>query len=163
MRVEPDCSGRCACSQTEAHSAIAAITGARKSFGCGLVKRMRSIPGTASHARRSSPNSIRASGGRSRPYELTFWPRSVISRTPSAALLAAADGRDDAVGALRVAAHRDLHPGLEGALAAHRQPAGEAPLLEAEAAARYALAAGADPLGEVRDRAGAEGDVDVRV
>ena len=25
-RVEPDCSGRCACSQTEAHSAIAAIT-----------------------------------------------------------------------------------------------------------------------------------------
>ena len=49
MRVEPDWSGRCACSQTAAHSAIASITGWRKSFGCGLVKRMRSMPSTASH------------------------------------------------------------------------------------------------------------------
>ena len=45
IRLEPDCSGRCACSQTAAHSAIAAMTSRRKSFGCGLVKRMRSIPG----------------------------------------------------------------------------------------------------------------------
>ena len=34
------------CSQTAAHSAIAAMTGSRKSFGCGLVKRIRSIPST---------------------------------------------------------------------------------------------------------------------
>src|SRR2546425_2536786 len=37
--------------------------------------------------------------------------------------------RDDAVGALRIAAHGDLHPGLEGALAVHRQLAREAPLV----------------------------------
>src|SRR5919204_394703 len=85
MRVEPDCNGRCACSQTASHSAIAAMTGARKSFGCGLVKRIRSIRGTASTARRRSPNSVRMSGRRSRPHELTFWPRSVTSRTPSRA------------------------------------------------------------------------------
>ena len=36
IRDEPDWSGRCACSQTVRHSAIAAITGWRKSFGCGL-------------------------------------------------------------------------------------------------------------------------------
>src|SRR3954453_5088380 len=85
MRDEPDCNGRCACSQTVPHSAIAAITGARKSFGCGLVNRIRSRPDTASHARRSSPNSVFTSGRRSRPHELTFWPSRVISRTPSAA------------------------------------------------------------------------------
>ncbi len=79
MRVEPDCSGRCACSQTAAHSAIASITSRRKSFGCGLVKRIRSIPSTASTARRSSAKPEPTS----RPYELTFWPRSVTSRTPS--------------------------------------------------------------------------------
>src|SRR5436189_70009 len=85
MRDEPDCNGRCACSQTASHSAIASITGRRKSFGCGLVNRIRSIPSTASHARRSSPNSVVSSGARSRPQELTFWPSKVISRTPSRA------------------------------------------------------------------------------
>ena len=49
IRVEPDWSGRWTCSQTASHSAIASITGARKSFGCGLVKRIRSMPSTASH------------------------------------------------------------------------------------------------------------------
>ena len=71
-RVEPDWSGRCACSQTAPHSAIASITGRRKSLGWGLVKRMRSMPSTASQARSSSPNSVRMSGRRSRPHELTF-------------------------------------------------------------------------------------------
>src|SRR4029450_887975 len=79
------------------------------------------------------------------------------------ALLAAAHRRDDAVGALRVAAHRDLPPGLKAALAVHRQVAREAALLEAEAAALDAEAAGADPVPEVRDRARAEGDVDDRI
>src|SRR5919204_1027340 len=77
--------------------------------------------------------------------------------------LAAADGGNDAVRALRVAAHRDLHPGLEGALAVHRQASGEAAPLEPEGAARDAEAAGADPVAKVRDRARAEGDVDVGV
>ena len=85
IRDEPDWSGRCRCSHTDAHSAIAATTGSRKSLGCGLVKRMRSIPSTASHARNSSPNSVTRSGARSRPQELTFWPSRVISRTPSPA------------------------------------------------------------------------------
>src|SRR4051812_25816104 len=84
-RDDPDWSGRCTCSHTASHSAIAAITGSRKSFGCGLVKRIRSIPATASHARSSSPNSVRMSGTRSRPHELTFWPSSVISLTPCSA------------------------------------------------------------------------------
>ena len=56
-----------------------------------------------------------------------------LARPP--ALLPAAHGRDDAVRALRVAAHRDLHPGAERALAVHRQVAGEV-LVGAEAAAR---------------------------
>ena len=79
------------------------------------------------------------------------------------ALLAAADGRDDAIGAHRVAAHRHLHPRLEGALAVHRQLGREAAVVETEAAARDADAARAEPLAEVRDRAGPERDVDGRV
>src|SRR5207244_4412945 len=39
MRDEPDCKGRCACSQTASHSAIASITGRRKSFGWALALR----------------------------------------------------------------------------------------------------------------------------
>src|SRR4051812_1774615 len=42
--------------------------------------------------------------------------------------LATAHRRDDAVGALRVAPHRDLHPRLEPALAVHRQLPRERPL-----------------------------------
>ena len=33
MRVDPDWSGRCTCSHTDGHSAIAAITGSRNSLG----------------------------------------------------------------------------------------------------------------------------------
>src|SRR5579884_259891 len=79
------------------------------------------------------------------------------------ALLAPANRRDDAVGAPRVAPHRDLDPCLEGALAMHRQLGGERALVEPEAAARDADTARAEPLREVRDRAGPEGDVDERV
>ena len=177
IREEPDWSGRWTCSQTASHSAIAAITGSRKSFGCGLVKRIRSIPSTASQARSSSPNSVRSSGARSRPHELTFWPRSVSSRTPSrgelrhlgddvagpAALLAAADGRDDAVRADRVAAHRHLNPRLERALAVHRQRRRELAVVQPKRPRCDADPAGPEPLAEVRDRPGPEGDVDVGV
>ena len=69
-----------------------------------------------------------------------------LART--AAHFAATHGGNDAVRAFRVAAHGNLHPRLEHA------PEGPAP---------DALAARADPVGEVRDRAGPEGDVDVRV
>ncbi len=82
----------------------------------------------------------------------------------AAADLAAADTRDDAVGALGVAAHRDLHPCLEAALAVHRERSGEAPLrTDAERTARNALAAGPEPLAQMRDRARPERDIDERV
>src|SRR5436190_8506204 len=71
----------------------------------------------------------------------------------AAADLAAAHRRHDAVRAHRVAAHRDLYPGLEPALAMHRQRPGELALVgDPEPAARR-LAPGAEPLGQVRDRA----------
>ena len=163
--VEPDWSGRCACSQTAPHSAIAAITSGRKSFGCGLVKRIRSMPSTASTARSSSAKPVSISGARSRPYELTFWPSSVTSRTPSArearhlgedvaraaAHLASADLRDDAVGADRVAAHRHLHPGLDGTLALRRELGREPALVGGtEGVPGDADAARAEPVAEMR-------------
>ncbi len=81
-----------------------------------------------------------------------------LAGTP--ALLAAADGGDDAVRARRVAAHRHLHPTLEAALPVRRQLGGEGAVVEPEAAAGDTDAAGAEPVGEVRDRARAERDVD---
>src|SRR5215831_12721222 len=153
MREEPDCSGRCACSQTASQSAIAAITGRRKSFGCGLVKRIRSTPSTASQARSSSPNSVRISGSRSRPHELTFWPSSVTSRTPSRASRVTSAmtspgrrlcSRPRTAGTMQYA-HFELHP------------------IEIEAAAGNAEPTRAEPLAEVGDRPRAERDVDVRV
>src|SRR6266566_8492840 len=70
--------------------------------------------------------------------------------------LASANRGDDAVGALRVAAHRDLHPRLEPALTVHRKLAGEHTVLDSEAATRDAEPTCAEPLPEVRDRARAE-------
>jgi hypothetical protein len=47
---------------------------------------MRSMPSIASIVRNRSANSGRyCPAPRSRPYEFTFWPSSVISETPSAA------------------------------------------------------------------------------
>ena len=43
------------------------------------------MPSIASSSRSSSAKLTRASFGRSRPYELTFWPSSVTSHTPSSA------------------------------------------------------------------------------
>ena len=73
--------------------------------------------------------------------------------TRAAALLPPTDRGDDAVGALRVAAHRDLHPGAEPTLALHRQGRRER-LVRSEPAAWHREATGLDPLAEVRDRAG---------
>ena len=82
--------------------------------------------------------------------------------TGTPALLAAANRGNDAVSARRVAAHRDLHPRLEAALAAERE-VGREMLVRAEPAARNGVPARGDPLAEVRDRARAEGDVDERI
>ena len=136
---------------------------------------MRSMPGTASSSRSSSPKPRRSATGRSRPHELTFWPSSVSSRTPSAAkrsasatstsagprLLAPAHRRDDAVRAGRVAALRDLQPGLERPLAAHRQVARE--LVERREVPARHVPPGLDELAEARDVARAVGQVDERI
>src|SRR5204862_308742 len=72
--------------------------------------------------------------------------------------------RDDAVRAHGVAAHGDLHPRLSRPLTVLRQLGGERPRLAGpEPPARKPVPAGADPFLQVRDRAGAEGDVDERV
>ena len=134
------------------------------------------MPGTRVEQRAAARRSRGARPrGRSRPHELTFWPSSVSSRTPSPArrsasatssaagprLLAPAHGRHDAVRARRVAALRDLQPGLERPLAAHRQVAGE--LVERREVPARHVAAGLDELAEARDVAGAVGEVDERV
>src|SRR5262249_23561010 len=80
----------------------------------------------------------------------------------SAALLATAYRGDDAVGALGVAAHRDLDPGLERALAVGGQVPREV-LVRPEAATGDPVPAGAHPVGEMRYRAGPERDVDKRI
>ena len=54
VRSLPDCNGRCRCSHTLAHSAIAAIVSGRRSFGCGDGKRMRSIVASAFESRSSA-------------------------------------------------------------------------------------------------------------
>src|SRR3954451_21820181 len=85
-----------------------------------------------------------------------------FARTPGG--LSPPDGRHDAVGADRVAAHRDLHPGLEAPLAPNGKLGRKCALLAgAERAASDALAAGAEPIAEVRDRAGPERDIHVGV
>ena len=62
-RSDPDCSGMCSCGHTFGVCAIAAMTSAVKSRGCGEVNRTRSSPGTSPQARSSfakaprSPNS----------------------------------------------------------------------------------------------------------
>ena len=110
------------------------------------------------------------------PHELTFWPSSVISLTPRCAssatsamtslgptaLLPTSNCRDDAVRALRVAAHGHLHPGLERPLGTPRQ-IGCKVLVGAELPAWNGEATRGDPLAEVRDGARAEGDVHERV
>ena len=78
--------------------------------------------------------------------------------------LAAAHRGHDAIGADGVAAHRDLDPGLEAALAVHRQRRRERALIaRPPRPARHAVAARAEPLAEMRDRARAERDVDLRI
>src|SRR2546426_3442715 len=73
------------CSHTCSHSAMASITSGVKSCGCGDVNRILRMPSTRSTSRRRRANTgRRAEPGtvRSRPYVLTFWPRSVTSTTP---------------------------------------------------------------------------------
>ena len=151
MRDDPDCAGRWTCSQTLSHSAIAAMTGSRKSFGCGLVNRIR----LDSRYRVARAKQL-AEVGPDRRREIASPRVDVLTEqrdlahavvreagdlcddvARSTALLAPADGRNDAVRALRVAAHRDLHPRLEPALPVHWEVGGEV-LVRPELAPRHA-------------------------
>ena len=131
------------------------------------------MPSTASTARSSSAKVSLSSPRRSRPYEFTFWPSSVTSRTPSPARRSTSassspggrltsrprvDGHD-AVRADAVASLRDLQPGLELPRPLHRQVPGEP--LELEVALR-ADRVGRQELRQAVDLARAEGDVDER-
>src|SRR4029078_8749164 len=80
-----------------------------------------------------------------------------LARTP--ALLPSADRGDDAVGALRVAAHRDLNPRAEPALTVHWQRCGEG-LVRSEAASRHGMPTRLDPRAQMRERSRSERDVD---
>ncbi len=77
-----------------------------------------------------------------------------------AAVLAAAHARDDAVGAVAVAAGRDLQPRLVGAVALERQLAGEA--VERREVAARDLAARLDEVAQAMDVARPERQVDER-
>ena len=125
-------------------------------------------------SRRRVAKLVSTAGRRSRPYELTFWPRSVSSRTPSAAsrpasahevvglaaVLAPAHRRHDAVRAVAVASGRDLHPCLERAVALQRQLARER-VERREVASRH-LSAGLDVVAQAVDVPRAERQVDER-
>ena len=141
------------------------------------MKRIRSIPATASQPRSSSPNSVRTSGREvaAPRVDVLAEQRDLFDAfagearhlghdlAGAAALLAPTDGRDDAVGARRVAAHRHLHPRLERPLAVHRERRGEGPVVEPEASSCHRFPACAEPVGEMRDRARPERDVDVGI
>src|SRR5262249_42647646 len=81
----------------------------------------------------------------------------------AATLFPAANSRHDAIRADRVAAHRHLHPCLEGTLAVVGKRRGEGAVVEPDAPARHPPAAGAEPVTEMRDRARPERDVDARI
>ena len=130
------------------------------------------MPSIASIACSSSANVARA-GRRSRPYELTFWPSSVTSRTPSAASRAtsatsSSNGRETSaprVDGTMQYEHAMLQPteicthAWNSRAALVGQVAGEA--LELEEALRGDRV-GRQELGELVDLAGAERDVDER-
>ena len=134
------------------------------------------MPATPSQARRSSPNSVRRAGREvSTPrVDVLAEERDLPDAVPrerfdlrddlarSTALLPPPHRRHDAVGALRVAAHRHLHPRAEATLAMHRKRCRER-VVGSESSPWNGVAACLDPLAEVRDRAGAERDVDERV
>ena len=118
------------------------------------------------------------SGRRSRPHELTFWPRSVTSRTPSAARRVTSAtispgrrlcSRPRTDGTMQYA-HLELQP-IEICTQAWKRRSRcigqlgreDALLCDPEAAALHPGPAGAEPVAEVRDRARPEGDVDERI
>ena len=163
------------CSQTASHSAIAAITGSRKSFGCGLVKRMRSIPSTASHARSSSPNSVVELGPQvaAPGVHVLAEQRDLLDAVGGEARHLGDDlagprlcSRPRTAGTMQYE-HLELQPieTCTQALNARSRCIGRSPAkcsCEPEAAPRR-LSSSTDPLAEVRDRAGPERDVHLRV
>ena len=186
--MEPACSGRCSCGITASHSAIASIdvvahvrgVRARVADAVDPVDRVDGAQQLGERARRAVARQLVAvavdvlaeQGDLAHAVGRRAARPRRRSRSNDAALLASAHRRHDAVGALHVAAHRDLHPRLVRALAARRQLAREGALVadpvEALAVAGDLTDAGALAVGElevvaqIADAAGAEGDVDPR-
>ena len=77
-------------------------------------------------------------------------------------LLEATDSGNDAVRADGVAAHRHLNPGLEASLAMLRQVSGEG-LVLAEAPSLDSMPARSEPIAEMGNRPGPEGNIDERI
>ena len=179
MRVEPDCSGRWTCSQTASHSAIAAMTGVAE------VLRVRAreadpldpvdgVAGAQKLARtrsrcRAQVAALRVdvlAEQRDLAHALAREARRPRRRSRPGRRLCS---RPRTAGTMQYE-HVELQP-IETCTQAWKRrsrcsgsSAGERALVAVpKRAARDAFAAGAEPLAEVRDRAGPERDVDVRV
>src|SRR2546428_515350 len=86
------------CSHTASHSAMALMTSSVKSWGCGLVNRIRWMPSTSLTARSSSANLWRVGESgtvRFRPYMFTCCPGSALLDA-ALVLLGQASCHDDA-------------------------------------------------------------------
>ncbi len=89
--MDPLCTGRWRCRHTLGSVRIASIMRGVTYRGCGLAKRMRSMPGTSlTRPRRSAKSRAGASGDR---YRFTICPRSCTSRAPR--VRGASDVRQD--------------------------------------------------------------------
>ena len=127
MRVEPDCSGRCACSQTASSSAIARMTGSAEVLGVRAREADALDPLDGVHGAQQV-GEVSAEVAAVRVHVLAE-QGDLLDALAGEALhlgqdlarpaadLAAAHPWDDAVRAHGVAAHQDLHPRLEAALA----------------------------------------------
>ena len=156
---------------------MAAITGSRKSFGCGLVNRIRSIPSTPSQARSNSPNSVRIAGCKvaAPGVDVLAEQRDLAHARPRRAASPPRGSRRDAGSApARVQPERcsrstsscsPSRPGPTRARARSRC-CGRWPAKCSCVPNRprsTPIAADAHPLAEMRNRAGPERDVDLRV
>ena len=155
--------------------------GHRRDHGRAEVLRVRAReadPLDARRRRRRRGAAPRIELPTSRPQELTFWPSSVSSLTPARARPSTSarispgrreTSRPRTAGTMQYE-QIELQP-IEICTQAWKRRsrwsgsrAGEGALLgDPERTARDALAARAEPVAEVRDRAGPERDVDVRV
>ena len=150
----------------------------RKSFGCGLVKRMRSMPSTASHGAQQLAElglEVREQvaaprvdvlaeqrHSRSRPRRRGASPRRGSRRAGGSPRGRGPTGRCSTSTPSCSPSRSAPRPGSAARGARAARPANVRSSAMPKRP-RATLAARAEPVAEVRDRAGAEGDVDERV